>query len=143
MKNTIFVLILYLLICSVMDIKEKKIPVGILYIGFIIGIVNFTLLLFCEERNYLDFIFVIMPGMILFILSKISKGIVGEADGLLFMISGLFFTMYQIIFLFVAAFFCSFIVSCFLLLVKKAGRKSQIPFVPFIFVSTLFVGYIK
>ena len=140
MSKTVIVLFIYLFFCSLLDIKTKTIPFGMLLIGAVVAIINFSLLLFCRERTPLDFIFVLCPGVSVFLLAKLSKEMIGEADGIIFMISGLFFTLFETLMVISAAFFLSFLASCFLFIFRRVGKKTKIPFIPFIFLSTIVVG---
>lgn len=142
MDNTVIVLVLYLIVCALMDIKEKKIPAGVLYIGLIVATVNFLVLLFCRERTIPDMILPILPGLSLVVFSKLSKGLMGEADGVILIIAGLFLTLLQTVLVLSFSFFFAFLAACILLFINKAGKKSQLPFIPFICISTILVRYV-
>lgn len=140
MNGAIIVLMIYLLVCSILDIKTKRIPMGILYIGIIVAVIEFLLLIYTGERVWTDFILGVIPGAILFLFARISQGKMGEADGIMFMIAGLFFTLAQVLLLFCIAFFFSFGVCAVLVVIRRIGVKSRIPFIPFILLSTVLVG---
>lgn len=76
-------------------------------------------------------------GAILLLFCYFSKEALGLADGVLIFVCGVAFGLYETVGMcFLAALYAG-MVSAFLLLTKKAGRKSRIPFLPF-----LLLGYL-
>ncbi len=76
-------------------------------------------------------------GVFLLLFAYFSKEAIGMADGVIVLVSGIAFGMLETVtFCFFAAVYTG-AVSTVLLLLKKAGRKTRIPFFPF-----LFLGYI-
>ena len=77
-------------------------------------------------------------GVILLLFAYFSKEAIGVADGVIVLVSGIAFGLLETVsFCFFGAVYAGAI-SLLLLLLKKAGRKSRIPFFPF-----LFLGYIS
>lgn len=76
-------------------------------------------------------------GLLLLLFAYFSKEAVGLADGVIIAACGVAFGVYETVSLcFFAALYAA-IVSFVLLLRKKVGRKSRIPFLPF-----LLLGYV-
>ena len=76
-------------------------------------------------------------GLVLLFFAYFSKEAVGIADGVIISICGVALGVYETVMLcFFAALYAA-VFSFILLLCKKVGRKSRIPFLPF-----LFLGYI-
>lgn len=76
-------------------------------------------------------------GMILLLFGFLSRGAIGFADGVIVFVCGVAYGFYETVAL---CFFAAVYAGCFsglLLIFKKAGRKSRIPFLPF-----LLLGYI-
>ncbi len=76
-------------------------------------------------------------GAVLFAFVYFSKEALGAADGVVIAVCGIAFGLYEVV---VLCFFASLYAGGYataLLLTKKAGRKSRIPFLPF-----LLLGYI-
>lgn len=76
-------------------------------------------------------------GVILLLFSFFSKEAIGVADGVIIFVCGVAFGLYETVAL---CFFAAVYAGCFsgvLLVTKKVGRKSRIPFFPF-----LLLGYI-
>lgn len=78
-----------------------------------------------------------MMGVVLLVFAYFSREAIGIADGVIILVSGVAFGLYETVVLcFMAALYAG-AVSGVLLLVKKAGRKTRIPFLPF-----LLLGYV-
>lgn len=76
-------------------------------------------------------------GVLLLFFCRFSGEAMGMADGLLIFICGVAFGLYETVTL---SFFAALYAACFsvlLLVMRKAGRKSRIPFLPF-----LLLGYV-
>ncbi len=139
----LYILIFYLLICSIVDVKEKKIPVYLLYIGICLSSFYFIFQFYTEERQISDLIISLIPGVSLILICKVSKDAIGMADALIFIITGLILTPYRSLLMMIIAFFLSFLFSCVLIIIKKAKKNARIPFIPFILFSTIIQGYIE
>jgi len=77
-------------------------------------------------------------GAVLFAFIYFSKEALGVADGIVITACGIAFGLYEVV---VLCFFASLYAGGYavvLLLTKKAGRKSRIPFLPF-----LLLGYVS
>lgn len=120
-------------VLALWDIKEKKIPVLIIYFLFLICAVMLLINPYCGILNN------ILTGVFIsigfFAAYKIGKGGIGLGDaevisalafGLGF--SGLFGTMF-------CALFLSMLYGIGLMIFKKAKIKTEIPFMPFLFLG--------
>lgn len=76
-------------------------------------------------------------GLLLLLFAYFSKEAVGIADGIIIAVCGVAFGVYETIMLCFFAGLYAAVVSFVLLLRKKVGRKSRVPFLPF-----LLLGYI-
>lgn len=125
---------LWLFLCSIQDIKSKKIHLYLIAVGFVSSLLVSFLY---HDAVLLERVAGAIPGLFLLALNPITRGQIGIGDGLIVVIMGicLGFTLTASILLlglFVAAFY-----SAILLIFKKAGRKKTIPFVPFLFLGFL------
>jgi len=78
-----------------------------------------------------------MVGVVMLVFACFSGEAIGVADGVIILVSGVAFGLYEtVVFCFLAALYAG-AVSGVLLLVKRAGRKTRIPFFPF-----LLLGYV-
>ena len=105
---------IYLFYASLTDIKEKKLSITYLVAGF--AIIPFFL--FFDEIELIERLTGVIPGILLWTVSVISKG-VGKADVL------------SVSFILIAIF------SGFMLLFGKLKLKSRLPYIPFAFAGYL------
>lgn len=78
-----------------------------------------------------------MVGVILLLFAHFSKEAIGYADGVIILACGVAFGLYETV---TAIFFAAVFAGCFsgvLLVIRKVGGKSRIPFLPF-----LLLGYV-
>ena len=117
----------YLLIMAVIDIRKKAIP---LLPGFILLGVSTVTLLVCGDSPLLPGLG-IGVGLLLYGVSRVSRGGVGAADGLVYAVTGAGLGFYGNMELLLVSLLMAALVGGFLLMVKKVGRKYRMPFVPF------------
>lgn len=124
---------IFLLIEGFRDFRKRKISVLSVLIFAVLGIV-----LEIPEgiTVWKEITAGIMVGAVVLGLAKITEGKIGVGDGWVLIVTGLFLGFRGNLFLFMAALFASAVVSIVLLLCGKADKKTQLPFVSF-----LFIGY--
>ena len=119
---------IYVALMGVIDMKKRKIPI-------VPGIVLFLLFVIMRliwQTDEYQWLFGIIPAIVLFAVSKGSHGAVGEGDAIVYGVTGVVLGLFKNIeLLLISLFFCS-LVAGFLFLFRHVGRKYQIPFVPFI-----------
>ena len=126
-------LIIILGIICVFDIKRKKIPVYMLIILAAAGIIsNFTVGEFDIEKR----IIAMLPGMILLIVSMITKQQIGYGDGMIILIMGLYIDIDDILSIVLSSFLLSSIAAIILMTVFKKKKNFEMAFSPF-----LLIGY--
>lgn len=123
------ILFLWLLLCSIQDIKKKEINIYLILAGFLVLLIG---TIRNGEFNFLYRLGGMSLGIILLCISFITKGQIGVGDGLIVCITGLCLGFSKNAMLLVISLFGSAIFSIVLLAFKLAGRKKTIPFVPFI-----------
>lgn len=128
-------LILIQFVASISDINNKMIPLQLTLGAMSSGIL---IMLYFESLDVLKerIISAGLAFIILFILLLISKGQIGGGDLMLFLVTG-FFTgipsMLSILFLSVVI---SGLFSIVLVVFKKRGKSTEIPFAPFVLLAT-------
>ena len=128
----ICLIIIWGVIC-VFDIKRKKIPVYMLIILAAAGIIsNFTVGEFDIEKR----IIAMLPGMILLIVSMITKQQIGYGDGMIILIMGLYIDIDDILSIVLSSFLLSSIAAIILMTVFKKKKNFEMAFSPF-----LLIGY--
>ena len=126
-------LIIILGVIWVFDIKRKKIPVYMLIILAAAGIIsNFTVGEFDIEKR----IIAMLPGMILLIVSMITKQQIGYGDGMIILIMGLYIDIDDILSIVLSSFLLSSIAAIILMTVFKKKKNFEMAFSPF-----LLIGY--
>lgn len=120
-----------LTVISIIDLKTMEIVYEPLYFGLIIGVVFFII-----EKNYLNTLYgTIIAPVIFFLIIILSKGGMGGGDFGLSFLFGLYLGFPKIIPWFFLSFLIGFFPAIYMLLTKKATRKTPIPFGPFMALS--------
>ena len=141
LKHLIFLIsYIYFLIS---DIRQKKIKN---YALLIYGIVGVLLCIF--EYRILNFTFFkdtllsIGFGMIIMFVSCISKEGIGKADGIYFILNGLYLSLSENVSLFLSGIFVAFIFGMVLIVIKREKKylKGTMPFMPCLL--PMVIGYI-
>lgn len=128
-------------ILSVIDIKKKRIPV---WMVSLLAIICFILKYIVESSTIgIGIVLSFLPGIVLLILAICSDGKIGIGDGLVVCILGIGYTLEEIISMLGISFFFTAICSIGLLIVKKADRKTELPFLPYLFIGHFLVNWIK
>ena len=118
-------------VISIIDLKTMEIENGPLYFGLLAGIFFFII-----EKNYLNtFYGVIIAPLIFFLIIILSKGGMGGGDFNLSFLFGLYLGFPKIIPWFFLSFLIGFFPAIYMLLTKKATRKTPLPFGPFMAIS--------
>ena len=117
-----------ILVEGIRDLCKRKISmISIL----LFGILGILIQLPYVRENWLGIVGGIFIGVIIYVLSKLTKGKIGEGDGWILMITGIFLGFRNNIMLLLLSLWVAAAVSIFLLLLKKAKRKTELPFVFF------------
>lgn len=123
---------LCLAICTITDIIKRMVDIRVL-------ILFFAMLMICGfiEKNIS--IYNITAGLfavaLFALLSFMSKGAIGMGDVLLYSFIICFVGMEKAFYIIFISVMFAFFAALFLVIVKKKGKKYEIPLVPFIFVA--------
>ena len=125
------ILLLYLGAASAADLKKKTISIPWAVCGICTGVI-----LKCIEGAGISGAAVavvgVVPGLFLLAVAWITREKVGYGDGLVIMVCGAFLGLSGGMSCLMTALFFSAMASLYLLIIKKCGRKKELPFVPFI-----------
>lgn len=122
-------------ICSYEDAKHKHIHIAWPAIFAALG----TLLCFMEgEQRIIRILPAVLPGLFVLLLTFVTKGGIGEGDGILLMTMGIFLGGTDVLRIFTYALFFAGSYALFLFFFKKKSRKYEIAFVPFLLLA--FIG---
>lgn len=125
------------------DFKERR--VSTLSIGIYAVVAFITMAITKNElsmNRFVDVLFSIAFGLIVYMLSYFSGEGIGVADGAYFVINGFLLTLKENIILFLTGIMVAFLIGIVLFLFCKSKRKKdiRIPFLPC--VSPAIIGYI-
>ncbi len=120
---------LFLLFCAFFDLRTKQIPLSVLLIfGAIItglALMNGTLL----HRSVWP---KLMPGVVFLLIAFMTKQAVGYGDGVVILLIGILLGVGQCIaVIFIGLILCS-LMSLLILVFRRGGRQTQLPFMPFL-----------
>lgn len=119
-------------ICGWYDWKRKRIPCISLWLGMT-GIILITIIQ-CSEGNrvWWNSVMGATIGILLILVSIVTHQQIGLGDGILFVITGIGLGIINNILLLVSSLCLVSIISLILISIKKVGRKTTLPFVPFV-----------
>lgn len=121
-----------LLFAAASDIRTKKIPVSAITASALLSVLTALMTAADGPESMLRFFLAGMPGALLLVIAFFSRESVGYGDGVLMLCLGPVFGLQRTLFGVAIAFFVTALTSAGLLAVKKAGRYTRIPFVPFL-----------
>lgn len=118
-----------LLLLALIDIRNKKIPVlPVVLMGAALLAVRLY-----KGTDVAGIVCSLIPGTLLFLLAVLSKEKIGRGDALVLLALGCGYGVWQVIGVLGLSLLLAAVVSAVLLIAKKAGRKTELPFVPFLF----------
>ena len=108
------------------DIKTKMIPVT----AVMIAAASVLLYRFYIGVGIRELVIGLIPGALLLVLAFVTRESIGTGDGMMLCIVGLFCGWRQSLAIFGMALVLSALLSIILLVCRKAGRKTELPFLP-------------
>lgn len=120
---------IFMAICTVADIRKKEIPAAVIVLS---GLPLLCHIIFGNERQWMDILYSLMPGIFLLMLSYCTKESIGYGDGLVVAVIGICMGTGICIAALAAGLIISAVYGAALLALRKAGGKTRMPFVPFL-----------
>jgi prepilin signal peptidase PulO-like enzyme (type II secretory pathway) len=120
-----------MIISSIEDVRKKEIPLWVILSCGLVSCVSVIYSTFCGNTDFLEVFLSILPGAFLLFASLLSSRGVGFGDGFLLFAAGPALGVGVSILGLIIALFASSIFSGILIIMRKAGRGTRIPFVPF------------
>ena len=113
---------------SVYDVKTKRVPLWAVAVlgGIVSGYEVFT------KSGILSMITGLLPGALLLLLAYVTKESIGYGDGLVLCIVGMFCGLRETVAILGTALALAAVAAVILVAIKKAGRKTELPFLPFL-----------
>ena len=130
------IVLLFLAIAAIWDIKKKAVPKNYLCVVGVVAVIYLGLDIM-SGKSLIDGILALIPGYIIVFLCVVSGEQIGLGDGLILLCVGCFQNIRDTLCMIFISFVILTLVSMFLLISRRVGRKSTIPFVPFLFCGQL------
>ena len=131
-------LIGYLAILSIFDVRTRKVPISCILAGGAAAVANIVYL--CMEHGFWESLPELLksvgPGILMLIIAKFS-GKTGYGDGAVLLVAGAVMGSIRGVTAFMLSIMIAALVSGILLVLGKVSRNDQLPFVPFLAISTL------
>lgn len=121
--------VIILIILSVEDICYKKVNIWVPLFGIIV--VTFTQIMILEF-DIGDILQSIIPGVVLIASAYATKEAIGIADGIVMCLTGLTFDIVTSVLMIFISFGMAAVFCLMGIVFKRVGRKTEIPFLPFI-----------
>ncbi len=121
------VVTVWLFIMGVCDIRKRRVPVWMLVIGGCLAAVAALQ----SESDFADILRGMLPGVVLLMIALTTKK-VGYGDGIVLITLGIVLGDGRCVLLFAMGLFLICIFSLVLLVLRKVGRNTGIPFLPFL-----------
>ena len=122
-------IIVFLVLCSIQDIREKRLSVKMLVVA---GLLFLGMSLVFEEMPIEKRLHNILPGMITFLLAFLTKEQIGYGDAACLVVLGIMVSAGSLFGAVMIGLILLSICSMILLAGKKADRKTTLPFLPFL-----------
>lgn len=126
----------YLAGIAIMDVRSREVSSRVLFLGTVAAFLRAAYLLCVEGTTWEAMMFGAVPGVILLLLAVLTKG-AGMGDGIVLLQMNFFLLLEHLI----AAFAMSMLImgafSAVLLLMKKGGKNTRLPYLPFLWLGCL------
>ncbi|WP_051572248.1 prepilin peptidase [Ruminiclostridium cellobioparum] len=134
------VLLVIQLIAAISDLSTGLIPLWLVFPAFVLGML--IILIFDGNSSMLGHI---LGGVLSFFIFAffmvLTRGQIGGGDLLLFALTGFFLGFSMIPGILFLSIILSGMFSVFLIVFKKTGLKTEIPFAPFILLATAILNF--
>ena len=128
-KSVRFALVFIVLVIEALkDFRKKEVNIPILGI---LAIAAMVMIFLGKDISVSNAIIGLAEGLLLILVSVMTKGQIGIGDGILLAACGLMLGGKDNMVMFFFACLSSAIVSVLIMIIKKADKKTTIPFVPF------------
>lgn len=124
-------LFLLLGICAVMDGIKREIPLAFVWFGIITAVV-LRLQGTIGEESFFMAVLSVLPGLMFWLISFVTREKVGYGDGWTLIMIGLFAGMWKCFLILLIGLVSESVIVLILLAVQRISRDRRIPFVPFL-----------
>lgn len=117
---------------SIEDIRKKKITITITLFSAILGVV---LHLCFQNQSIYSMLAGMLSGGVIVGISRITGGMIGMGDGMVFMLTGLYLGVEKNLGLMFLSFALAGVWALISMILFHKKKNDRIPFVPFLFIS--------
>ena len=128
------ILLAFLGLNTVSDIKTKKILV---WSAWVFGIFGFVYGFVGNGLSLLQGLMALLPGIIFIAISKITKESMGYGDGIIVLVMGVYISLQKIVGSLMIALIFAAVWSGILLVFFRKKKHDEFPFVPFVLLGYL------
>lgn len=132
MKVIEFVLLLWLLLLAVVDIRKGSFSGRNLILAAVFFGLAMAAVCFLHLKDWKMVLGGGATGAVFLLASVVTQGAIGIGDGYILTVCGMVLGVYRIVLLIILALCFASVFGMFLWILKKAGRYTKIPFVPFV-----------
>lgn len=133
------ILLVFLAVCLLWDVKDKKLPAIWLYAGMGWMIIYALYQLIMGKRGWIELLLSLIPGVVCYLLVFFTHQM-GQGDAFLILGMGFCMPWDRLLRVIMAAFFLSAIASILMLIKKRKINDERIAFVPFLFCAFFLYG---
>lgn len=126
MKVEEVILLGSLIVLSCMDLRTRKIPwIPVVILGMVVFVYRIW-----SGISLAEVAAGVIPGGVLLLVSAVTEESIGYGDGLVLLVLGLFCGVAETVAVLGMALLLASVLSMVLLALKRAGRKTKLPFLP-------------
>lgn len=125
-------ILIIFVISSIEDIRKKEILLWEILTCALISVAAVFMAFYRGRFDILDVLLSLLPGAAMLFLSYVTREGIGYGDGLIILAAGPALGIYDLLASLVTAAALSGLFSGILLAIKRANRKTQIAFAPFV-----------
>jgi prepilin signal peptidase PulO-like enzyme (type II secretory pathway) len=125
-------ILIIFVISSIEDIRKKEILLWEILTCALISVAAVFMAFYRGRFDILDVLLSLLPGAAMLFLSYVTREGIGYGDGLIILAAGPALGIYDLLASLVTAAVLSGLFSGILLAIKRANRKTQIAFAPFV-----------
>ena len=125
------ILFLFLGGCAVCDGMKREIPLVIVWLGIIAAVI-LHIQGIIKDDSWLSVFWSVLPGVVFWMLSFVTREKVGYGDGWLLIMIGIFVGLRNCFLILLTALVLESVAVLILLAVKRISGDRQVPFAPFL-----------
>lgn len=127
----------WLMIAGIMDVRTRRVPIWMLVLGGALAICA----AFCQHSGFQEALKGLLPGTLLLLIAFVTKK-AGYGDGIVLGCLGMALGSGKSLLLFGLSLFLISIFALILLVLRRAGRNTGLPFLPFLGVAWFMVVFL-